>query len=149
MLCKKSVFLLSESSTLQRWETSSRQRDVMIHIIRYEILVRDWNTNFLAPDSAFPIALMNYKIWGICWGRRIHQRLHCSRSGMFQTKFCEKIYIFQSGNTWSKMTGFKKIFFLALFPGQTALPSVVSGRGHPPGLHQPQLHCSLFSIEKF
>lgn len=120
----------------------------MIHIIRYKILIRDLNTNFLAPSSASPIAVMNYKILDICWGRRVHQRSHCSWSGMFQTKFCEKIYICRNGNTWSKKIGFKKIFFLGTFPSQRALPPRVSGRGHPPGLHQPLVHCFFFSIEK-
>lgn len=47
-------------------------------------------------------------------GKEISPEIAHNWSGMFQTKFCEKIYICQSGNTWSKRIGFKKNFSLAL-----------------------------------
>lgn len=110
--------------------------------------IRDWNTSFLPPRSVLPVALTGYSASSWKFTGEVHQRLHLSWSGMFQTKFCEKSCVSQRWLVFNR-------FSLGCFSGQTAQPQrpVVSGRGHPPGLHQPQLGfsaaCFFFPFRSF
>lgn len=111
-------------------------------------LIRDWNTSFLPPRSVLPVALTGYSASSWKFTGEVHQRLHLSWSGLFQTKFCEKSCVSQRWLVFNR-------FSLRCFSGQTAQPQcpVVSGRGHPPGLHQPQLGfsaaCFFFPFRSF